>query len=108
MKIGHILLTTASDDASSRFTSLVESLDRLAVDQHVLVAGTALARRLRSCPYAIVGPVVRTPVMACWLMPDVDLVHSQTQRKPCKSIGGPSTSAQNSHKKPIAGISGIQ
>lgn len=58
-----------------RFAILVESLDRLAIDQHVLVSNTALARRLHSCPYVTVGPVVKTPVMAYCLMPNVDLVH---------------------------------
>ncbi len=58
-----------------RFTTLVESLDRLTIDQHVLVSSAALARRLHSCPYVTVGPVVKTPVMAYCLMPSVDVVH---------------------------------
>lgn len=58
-----------------RFTTLVESLDRLTIDQHVLVSNAALARRLQPCPYVTVGPVVKTPVMAYCLMPSVDLVH---------------------------------
>jgi len=73
--IGHICLTTASDDTITRFTSLIEAFDRLAIEQHVLVASIALARRLQSCPYVTVGPVVKTPVMAYCLMPKVDLVH---------------------------------
>lgn len=75
MKIGHIYLATASDEAIKRFATLVEGLDRLAIDQHVLVTSLVLAKRLQCCPYVTVGPVVKTPVMAYCLMPKVDLVH---------------------------------
>ena len=75
MKIGHIFLATASDGSIMRFAALVEGLDRLAIEQHILVSSTALAGRLQSCPYVTMGPVVKTPVMAYCLMPDVDLVH---------------------------------
>ena len=75
MKIGHVYLTAESADSTTRFTTLVESLDRLTIDQHLLVSNAALARRLQSCAYVTVGPVVKTPVMAYCLMPDVDLVH---------------------------------
>jgi hypothetical protein len=75
VKIGHIYLANDPDEATTQFASLVEALDRLAVDQHVLVANLALARRLQCCPYVTVGPVVNSPVMAYCLMPDVDLVH---------------------------------
>ena len=63
-----------------RFATLVESLDRLAIDQHILVSNAALAHRLHSCPYVNVGPVVKTPVMAYCLMPGVDLVHIHDTR----------------------------
>ncbi len=75
MKIGHLYLATASSDSILHFATLIESLDRLAVDQHALVASNSLARRLQSCPYVTVGPVVKSPVMAYCLMPPVDLVH---------------------------------
>ena len=75
MKIGHIAIEKQSDDEIARFAALVESLDKLAVEQHVLVANAALARRLLARPYVTVGPIVRSPVMACCLMPGVDLVH---------------------------------
>ena len=75
VKIGHIYLETASDDTILQFAALIEALDRLAVEQHVLVASTALARRLDCCPYVTIGPVVKTPVMAYCLMPDVSIVH---------------------------------
>lgn len=75
MKIGHIYLATAPEDSIKKFTSLVEALDRLAIEQHVLVASVELARQLDSCPYVTVGPVVKTPVMAYCLMPDVSVAH---------------------------------
>ena len=75
MKIGHICLVIESEQALQRFAATVEAFDRLAIEQHVLVSSVALARRLHSCPYVTVGPVVRTPVMAYCLMPAVDLVH---------------------------------
>ena len=75
MRIGHICLATESDEVTAGFTSLVEALDRLAIEQHVLVASVSLARRLQSRPYVTVGPVVKTAVTACCLMPNVDLVH---------------------------------
>ncbi len=80
MKIGHILLVTDADEAVRRVTTLIEALDRLAVEQHVLVGSQSLARRLHSCPYVTVGPVVRTPVMAYCLMPRVDLVHIHDEK----------------------------
>jgi hypothetical protein len=80
VKIGHIFLSTASAGATTEFASLVEALDRLAVEQHALVASAALARRLQRYPYVTVGPVVRSPVMAFCLMPDVDLVHIHDER----------------------------
>lgn len=80
MKIGHVYLTSDSADSTTRFATLVESLDRLTIDQHVLVSNALLARRLQSCPYVTVGPVVRTPVMAYCLMPNVDLVHIHDTR----------------------------
>ncbi len=75
MKIGHICLSTVPDDAILQFAALIEALDRLAIEQHVLVASIALARRLQSCPYVTLGPIVKTPVMAYCLMPEIDVVH---------------------------------
>ena len=75
MKIGHICLKNSSSTAAKRFLSIVEGLDRLAIEQHILVADTSLAQRLRALPFATVGPVVRSPVMAYCLMPPVDVVH---------------------------------
>lgn len=40
MKIGHIYLATSADDAIERFASLIEALDRRAIQQIALVAST--------------------------------------------------------------------
>lgn len=75
MKIGQICLATPSDSRSDRFAALVETLADLDIEQHVLVGSVSLARRLAACRSVTVGPVVKTPVMAYCLMPDVDVVH---------------------------------
>jgi hypothetical protein len=75
MNIGHICLAPPESEASDYFAALVEALDNYDVSQHVLVASVELARRLAKCDSVTVGPVVRTPVMAYCLMPDVDIAH---------------------------------
>ncbi len=80
MKVGQIYLERASAGRGGRFSALVELLDRLAIEQHVLVADAAIARRLDAAPYVTVGPIVRTPVMAYCLMPDVDVVHVHDEK----------------------------
>ena len=80
VKIGHICLTPPGNDISEYFAALVEALDRHDADQHVLVASVVLGKRLAACQNVTVGPVVRTPVMAYCLMPDVDLAHVHESR----------------------------
>lgn len=80
MKVGQIYLESSSDDGAARFCAIIEALDRLAIEQHVLVADASLARRLHALPYVTVGPPVRTPVMAYCLMPDVSVVHVHDDR----------------------------
>lgn len=75
MKIGHIYLSQSSTRLARQFLSVVSGLDRLAVEQHVLVSDIGLGRGLRALPYVTVGPSVRSPVMAYCLMPAVDVVH---------------------------------
>ena len=75
MKIGQIFLEKSDEDGARRFRTIVEGLDKLAIEQHALVANVSIARSLRALPYVTVGPVVRTPVMAYCLMPDIDVVH---------------------------------
>ena len=80
MKIGHICLSTAAGMAVPRLVALVESLDRLDIEQHVLVASRALARRLQDSRHVTVGPIVRTPVMAYCIMPDIDVAHIHDEK----------------------------
>ena len=75
MIIGHINLDKSTDEISEHFVKLIESLDRQGLNQHVLVADAALARRVSIYENVMVGPVVRTPVMAYCLMPDVAVAH---------------------------------
>ncbi len=75
MNIGHICLATPDSDASEYFAALVEALNGFGVSQHVLVASVALARRLAKLKGVTIGPVVKTPVMAYCLMPEVDIAH---------------------------------
>jgi hypothetical protein len=75
MNIGHICLAVPNSEVSENFAALVEALDDFGVSQHVLVANVALARRLAKCTHVTVGPVVKTPVMAYCLMPQVDVAH---------------------------------
>jgi hypothetical protein len=75
MNIGHICLAVPNSEVSENFAALVEALDDFGVSQHVLVANVALARRLAKCTHVTVGPVVKTPVMAYCLMPEVDVAH---------------------------------
>ena len=75
MKIGQICLATAADAHGDRFAELVEALAGREVEQHVLVSSVALARRLAACDHVTVGPLVKSPVMAYCLMPDVDVAH---------------------------------
>ncbi len=80
MKVGQIYLDKTSGDRAQQFQSIIESLDRLAIEQHVLVASPELARRLGGLPYVAVGPVVSTPVMAYCLMPEIDVAHAHDPR----------------------------
>jgi hypothetical protein len=75
MKIGHIYLATAADTTDADFAELVETLAGLDIAQHVLVGSVSLARRLAAARNVTIGPIVKAPVMAYCLMPDVDVVH---------------------------------
>jgi len=75
MRIGHICLAPSGSGAGERFAALVEGIAQHDVVQHVLVADVGLARRLAACKHVTVGPIVKSPVMAYCLMPDVDIAH---------------------------------
>lgn len=80
MVIGHINLMPSMNGMGEHFVRLIEGLDRQGLRQHVLVSNGALARRLAVCENVLVGPVVRSAMMAYCLMPDVDVVHAHDQR----------------------------
>ncbi len=75
MIIGHIILDKCTNGIGEHFVKLVEGLDRQGVKQHVLIGNASLARRVSIYENVLVGPLVRTPVMAVCLMPDVEVVH---------------------------------
>lgn len=76
MRIGHINLVASMNGTGEHFVRLIEALDRQGIEQHVLVANHALQKRVSLYDSVSVGPVVRTPVMAYCLMPDVGVVHA--------------------------------
>lgn len=75
MHIGHINLAKSLNGAGQHFVNLVESLQRLGVQQYVLVRNVELAKRLDLIDDVTVGPVVRSAVMAYCLTPRLDVVH---------------------------------
>lgn len=75
MYVGHINLDKSMNGFGEHFVRLVDSLDRQGIRQHVLVANASLARRVSIYENVMVGPVVRTPVMACCLLPQVTVAH---------------------------------
>jgi hypothetical protein len=58
------------------FIRLIEGINRLGIEQHVIVRNKALARRLAVYEKVTVGPTVTTAVTAYCLMPNVDVVHT--------------------------------
>ncbi|MDX1515761.1 MAG: glycosyltransferase [Woeseiaceae bacterium] len=76
MLVGHINLAASMNGIGEHFIRLVEALDRQNIEQHVLVANQSLAKRICVYERVIVGPVVKTPVLAYCLMPDVRVVHA--------------------------------
>ena len=79
MRIGHINLATSMNGTGEHFVRLVEALQHQRIEQHVIVANQALAKRVSLYEDVCIGPVVKTPVMAYCLMPDVSVVHAHGQ-----------------------------
>lgn len=75
LTIGHINLIQSFDQAAQEFVILVEGLQRKGIRQHVLVRNPELAKRLGAIDDVVVGPIVKSAVMAYCLMPQLDLVH---------------------------------
>lgn len=79
MQIGHINLNKSMNGTGEHFVRLIEALDRLGVDQHVIVRNKALARRVSIYENVTVGPTVTTAVTAYCLMPQVAVVHTHEE-----------------------------
>lgn len=75
MRIGHICLLAEDSQDCAWLAELVKAISCHDVEQHVLVASVSLARRLASLPGVMVGPIVRSPLLAYCLMPNVDIAH---------------------------------
>ena len=80
MFIGHINLAESMNGTGEHFVKLIEGLDRQGIRQHVLVRNRSLARRVAVCDNVTVGPVVRTPLMAYCLMPNVSVAHAHDDK----------------------------
>jgi len=76
MRVGHICLEKSVDGTGAHFVSLIEALMREGLQQHVLVRNQTLAKRYDAIEGIDVGPIVRSAVTACCLMPHLDLVHA--------------------------------
>jgi hypothetical protein len=75
MYVGHINLARSFNGAGEYFVKLIEALQELGVQQHVLVRNVDLAKRLDLVENVVVGPVVRSAITASCLMPAVNMVH---------------------------------
>jgi len=75
MYIGHICLAASTNGADVRLVNLIEALARQGIRQHVLVRNKSLARRVAIIDSVVIGPIVKAPVLAYCLMPNVQVVH---------------------------------
>ena len=75
MYVGHINLARSFNGAGEYFVKLIEALQELGMQQHVLVRNVDLAKRLDLVENVVVGPVVRSAITAACLMPAVNIVH---------------------------------
>jgi len=73
--IGHINLSASFNGTGEHFVTLIEALQQHGEQQHVVVRNVTLAKRLDAVDNVTVGPVARSAVTACCLMPHCDLVH---------------------------------
>lgn len=80
MRIGHIDLSAHIGVAEEQLVVLVEALSSHGVAQHVLVRNQFLGKRLSVCGGVTVGPIVRSAMTACFLMPVVDLIHAHDEK----------------------------
>ena len=75
VRLGHINLARSFNGSGEHLVGLVEALNKVGVEQHVLVRNEALAKRIAAVANVVVGPLVRSAVTACCLKPPRDLVH---------------------------------
>jgi glycosyltransferase involved in cell wall biosynthesis len=75
VKIGHINLDKKYGGSGHQLLMLAKALSKHDIEQHAVVRNPVLARRLSKTAGILVGPLVKSPVMAYGLMPHVDLVH---------------------------------
>ena len=80
MRIGHIDLSAHIGVAEEQLVVLVEALSSHGVEQHILLRNPFLAKRLSVCGRVSVGPIVRSAMTACFLMPAVDLLHAHERK----------------------------
>ena len=80
MRIGHVCLDRSFNGLGEHIVSLVEGLSAQGAEQHVLVRNRAMASRLALCENVTVGPTTGTAVVACCLMPPVDVIHSHDDK----------------------------
>ena len=76
VRVGHICLEKSFGGTGGYFVSLIEALMREGLQQYVLVRNPKLAKQYDAIEGVDVGPIVRSAVTACCLMPHLDLVHA--------------------------------
>lgn len=80
MRIGHVCLDRHFNGIGEHIVSLVEGLAAQGASQHIIVRNQPLAKRLSLYENVTVGPTTGASVVACRLMPPVDLIHSHDDR----------------------------
>ena len=75
MKISHISLAKEYAGSGHQLLMLAKALSHHGIEQHAIVRNPILARRLSKHARISVGPLVKSPVTAFGLMPNVDLAH---------------------------------
>jgi hypothetical protein len=80
MRIGHIALTEHISVAEELLVILFEALSEHGIAQHALDRNPFLGRRLETCRYVTVGPLVRSAIATAFLLPDVDIIHAHGRK----------------------------
>ena len=80
IRIGHVCLDRSFNGIGEHMVSLVEGLSAQGAAQHVIVKHPSLATRLALGDKVTTGPATGASVVACCLMPPVDVVHCHDDR----------------------------